>query len=256
MSNFSFFRSLALVKGRGVVSDLKKLAIQVDVQGATDAQMLTFDKQLADISQKTAAAKVDYTREQAEAEAARDNYNRHVTALNDLQSQCDAETDADKKAALQNSIESLLTETQRLQGVAKQEMKEAEDAAEILKEYEEARDILADKLRTARQSIKAETARMTKNKLAEQRSVDRLNAEKVRSGVVSDDGGMDTVLSTMRSMADASEQRTAANLMHAEALKPKEAPKDDNIEAALARASGQAAEPTDTKSRIAGLAKL
>lgn len=256
MGIFSFFGSYGKVKAKSVVSDITSGIISLDLSGAQEAQLDMYDTRLAEISRKTVDAQSSFQREQNEADQARQNYNNHLKAIDDIKNQISLAQDDTTKAELQASLATLVSEAERLKGVAQKEIQEAEEAKQVFDSYNEARNTLGQKLRDARQALQSSAARIAKAKMDEERSKDLLSAEQTKAGLNKNDGGIDVVLSKMEAIANNSESRAAANRAHAQALKPVEVPKDANIEKALARASGQSVSSGSLEDRIGDLKPL
>lgn len=256
MSVLSFFRSYGKVKSKSLMTDITSGIISLDLSGAQAAQLDMYDTRLAEISRKTVEAQTSFQREQNEADQARLNYNNHLRAVSDIQGQIATAQDDATKAELQASLATLVAEAERLKGVAEKEIQEAEEAKQVFDSYNEARNTLGQKLRDARQALQSSAARIAKARVDEERSRDLLAAEQTKAGLNNDGGGIDTVLTQMEKIANSAEQQAAANRAHAEALKPVEAPKDPNIEKALARVTGQSVSSGSLNDRISVLKPL
>ena len=258
MSAFSFFKSYAKVKTSDGFQAISEGIIKADLSGATAAQLDMYDQKLAELSSKTSSAFADYQREQAEADNARQAHNTKVAAAQNINGKIQQTTDEAQKASLSASLNSLLDEIDADKINVQREVKEAEDAKAIYDSYKSSLDAIALKLSTARQALKGASARIEHAKQDEARSQDLLDAKREQAGLTSSTSGLDSVLKTMDSIASKSESKANANRQYADALTPKVAPVDANIQAALDEVSGKKPDPSknDISARMGSLETL
>ena len=130
----SFLTTLFKKHAENVFTDVQQFIVTLDPETATEAQIEEFNKKLTQASEELAKARIDYQREQKEADTIVALYNQRMKAAEILQNRLGtAATDQDK-AALETSLGSLLSMIEGMTADVDREKQEAEDAKAIMDE--------------------------------------------------------------------------------------------------------------------------
>jgi hypothetical protein len=242
---FSFIRNLVGVKTDQAVQGALEALVQWDPQAATAAELQTMEQHLDDLGIQVAQARAAYAKEQKEADAIASLSQQRMAAAERLQQQMAAESDPARKAALEQSLATLVGMLEQMAPEVDREAQDAEDAREFLEMLEDAYAQAGAKLKAARNEL--ERAQRDMARAGQQRMTAERRAEAARqtAGLASATSGLSVALKAMQDRAAKDLAAAEAANTKAKLLQPTRPEQDDpNIAAALAAVSG--AKPTST----------
>src|SRR6266516_2714514 len=230
MSVFPFIRNLIGVKEDNAFQIALDAIVKWDPEGSSTAQLLTMEQNL-------------------------DLIGRRVESARDLlQSQMDAESDPNRKAALKASLEKLVSMLEEMTPNIDREKNDAQAAQEFLESLEQTYNDDATKLKTAKADLTRAQRDMAKagheREIAEQRAAQAREA----AGLTHSTNALNVALQAMHDAAARDQQAAAAADRKAKILAPSSPEKDDpNIAAAMAAAGGAAPTAASLADRLAAL---
>lgn len=237
----SFLGNLFKTHVGNVMTSIQTTLVELDPETATEAQIETFSDQLKTASMELAKARMEYQREQKEANAIQALYDQRFQAANILEGQlATAAGDESRTASLQKSLETLVTMLEKMQPDVEREKREAEDARAIMEELSKFVEESAETLREARSRLEHARAEMKRAELEKQRAEKRARTTEVLAGIKKNSGSFNVALDAMEKKAQDSRIRAEAANTRTELLKPTTVEQaDQNISAAMAAASGK-----------------
>lgn len=250
-----FFKNLVKGKANDAMNKITEVVVSFDPEAATEAEIETMMDNLKTLTAEVAKAQVDYEREQAEAVAIGQLYDKRLKAATILDEEVrNQESVAPGSAAdKQASLEKLLVQLEEMKPDVEREIREAAEAKQMLNALAEAAARLGEDIKRARSVLTSARREMEKAKRdaeAAQRSAERAA---VLSGVKSNASTLNTALDAMKRKTVESKQEAVAASMRASLLAPTKPEQDDpNIAKALAAADGAPA-VQDLSSRLAAL---
>jgi chromosome segregation ATPase len=245
--SWKFWSKTASKKIEQAGDALNKAIVQLDPETATEAQIELMEEKVDELAREAAKARVEYEREEREAQAARTNYNRMLEAAQLLQSKVDAGDDS-----VTDSLASLMEQLETLQPEVQLEIDEATHAKATLEAFETALKDATTNLKQARSNLKRAASEMKRANAKKQAAEAEEERNKRLAGISTRGDNMQVALDAMRECTTELEAEAEAAKLKADLIKPFDAKSDDNIAAALAEVDGAPA-PADTKSRLAGL---
>jgi chromosome segregation ATPase len=251
---FAFVRNLVGVKTDQAVNAGVEALVRWDPTAATEAELRTMEQHLDELGQEVARARQAFDKEQREADAINQLSHQRMAAAEQLQKQADAETDPARKAALQKSLETLVSMLEQMSGDVDRETKDAADAHDFLQQLESAYADAGGKLKQARSDL--DRAHRDMSRAEQQRDMADRQAESARraAGLASTTSGLNIALKAMQDTAAKDLASADAARAKAKLLAPSAPEKEDpNIAAALAAASGTSLAPVDLGGRLAAL---
>lgn len=233
----SFLANFGKAKADQVGNSIVQAIVRFDPETASEAQIAEFEKELDILTGRVAKLRSEYAVEQKQADDARANYERYMSAAEKLQIQIsDPTTSAEKKVSLEASLSNLLTTIEGLVPEMEREIQEAKDAKEFLAQFEEAAKQAAKKVATARQKLQAAAREMASASLAKERAAEKAEAAAVLAGIRSGNDSLGTALSAMESAAQKDREAAVASGLKADLLTknmPKSIEADENVRQAL-----------------------
>jgi chromosome segregation ATPase len=251
---FAFVRNLVGVKTDQAVNAGVEALVRWDPQAATEAELRTMEQHLDELGQEVARARQSFDKEQHEADAINQLSHQRMAAAEQLQKQVEAETDPTRKAALEKSLETLVSMLEQMAPDVDRETKDAADAHDFLQQLEAAYADAGNKLKQARSDL--DRAHRDMSRAEQQRDMAERQAESARraAGLASTTSGLNIALKAMQDTAAKDLVNAEAAKAKAKLLAPSAPEKDDpNIAAALAIASGKTLTPVDLGGRLAAL---
>jgi hypothetical protein len=250
----SFIRNLVGVKADNAMQAGVEALVRWDPESASEAELRTMEQHLDDLGLQVATARQSYDKEQKEADAIQALSQQRMAAAEQLQRQIAAEPDANRKAALERSLETLVTMLEQMAPEIEREKKDAADAKDFLEMLEKTYAEAGGKLRQGRSEL--ERARRDMARAGQQRELAERQAEAARraAGLTGATSSMTVALKAMheaaaRDLASADAAAAKAKLLH-----PTQPEHDDpNIAAALAVVSGAPTAPQSLSDRLAAL---
>jgi chromosome segregation ATPase len=250
----TFIRNLVGVKAGDAVQAGVEALVRWDPQSASEAELRTMEQHLDDLGLQVASARQSYDKEQKEAEAIQALSQQRMAAAEQLQGQIAAEPDASRKAALERSLETLVTMLEQMAPEIDREKKDAADAKDFLEMLEKTYAEAGGKLKQGRSEL--ERARRDMARAGQQREAAERQAETARraAGLTSATSSMTVALKAMQEAAARDLASADAAMAKAKLLRPTQPEHDDpNIAAALAAVSGAPTAPQSLTDRLAAL---
>ena len=240
---FGFLAAFSKKQVQGVGDSLTRAIVAWDPETATDAEIEEMIAELDKITVEAGKAKADFEREQKEADAVRQNYDRYISAADMLEGQMKtAQTSGDlvKASDIQSSLDKLLDDLEQLKPELEREKQEAAEAKEFYDELIGLAKTSADKVKQARNTLQNARRDMQRAEIQKQRAADKAAKAEKLAGLRKDTGGMGVALASMNKQAEEAKAKAVASELKAKLLAPSEVNKDPNIEAALKAAGGSA----------------
>jgi chromosome segregation ATPase len=249
---FSFIRNLLGVKTNNAVQSGLEALVRWDPKSATEAELRTMEQHLDALGLQVAEARASYEREKQEADEIARLSHQHMAAAEQLQSQLAVEADAERKASLEKSLETLVSMLEQMAPDVDREAKEAQEAHEFLEMLEKSYAEAGGKLKAARAQLASAQRDMGRAEIQREMAERQAEAARVAAGLSSATSGLTVALKAMQDTA--TKDLAAAEAAKAQLLHPTEPEVEDpNIAAAMAAASGQAPTPTSLSDRLAAL---
>ena len=250
----TFMRNFIGVKTDHAVQAGVEALVRWDPQGATEAELRSMEQHLDELGLQVARARATYDRERKEAETIRALLQQRMAAAEQLENQRTIEFNAERKAALEKSLGTLLDMVEQMNPDVEREVQDETEAQEFLATLEKTYADAGAKLRAARSQL--ERAQRDMGRAEQRRAMAERQAEAARQAA-----GLSSTTSSLNTALKAMQDTAAKDLMAAEAagakarlLTPTQPEKDDpNIAAALAAASGAGATPQTLSARLAAL---
>lgn len=251
----SFIRNLLGVKTDQAVQGAMESLVRWDPKSATEAELRTMEQHLDDLGRQVAEARAVYDREQREADEIRKLSNQRMAAAEHLQAQLNGESDPARKAALEKSLETIVSMLEEMAPDIEREERDAVDARQFLEMLEKSYADAGAKLKSARADLTR--AQRDMGRAEQQRDMAERQAEASRraAGLASATSGLTVALKAMQDTAAKDLAAAEAANAKAKLLAPSAPEKDDpNIAAAMAAASGKPA-ASSLSDRLAALKK-
>ncbi|HEY5866857.1 MAG TPA: hypothetical protein VI542_15130 [Candidatus Tectomicrobia bacterium] len=250
----TFMRNFIGVKTDHAVQAGVEALVRWDPQGATEAELRSMEQHLDELGLQVARARAAYDRERKEAETIKALLQQRMAAAEQLENQRNIEFNAERKAALEKSLGTLLDMVEQMTPDVEREAQDETEAQEFLATLEKTYADAGAKLRAARSQL--ERAQRDMGRAEQRRAMAERQAEAARQAA-----GLSSTTSSLNTALKAMQDTAAKDLMAAEAagakarlLTPTQPEKDDpNIAAALAAASGAPAPPQTLSARLAAL---
>ena len=250
----SFFRNLLGVKADGAVNSAIEAIVRWDPKAATEAELRTMEQHLDQLGLQVAQARASYDKEKREAEAITALSAQRMAAAEQLSARLAAETSPGAKAALENSLATLVAMLEKMAPDIDREKQDETDAESFLRQLEDAYQQAGQKLRQARGDL--ERAQRDMVRAEQQRGVaeQRANAARQAAGLTTATSGLSVALKAMQDNAQQNLAQAEAANAKASLLKPTKPEQDDpNIAAAMAAVSGGPSPTASLGDRLAQL---
>ena len=213
--------------------------ISLDPEGATEATILAWSGELDKITQARQGALKVFEKEKAEADQAQAEYDRELKVAEMLDQQLETvkkDGKADQIASLEASLAKKVGQLEAKKPDVDREVQEAKDAEAYLKTWDEAAELMAKKLVTARRNAKAAQQRMESAGLKAKLAEERKDQAEILAGIRTETDQLGNAVAAMEAKAVKLEQRAgeadfkAKKLTEATTAPPEE--EDANIAAA------------------------
>ncbi len=250
----AFMRNLVGVKVDQAMNSGVEALVRWDPKSASEAELRTMEQHLDDLGREVAQARQSFDKEEREAQAIQALSAQRMAAAEQLQRQATAEADPGRKAALEKSLETLVTMLEQMKPEIEREKTDAADAKDYLEMLEKTYAEAGGKLKSARSEL--ERAQRDMSRAAQQREQADRQAEAARraAGLASTTSSMTVALKAMQDAAAKDLASADAQMSKARLLRPTRPEQDDpNIAAALAAAAGKPAAPQSLGDRLAAL---
>jgi chromosome segregation ATPase len=250
----AFMKNLIGVKMDKAAAAGVEALVRWDPKSASEAEMRTMEQRLDELGREVALARQSFNREEREADAIQALSHQRMAAAEQLQRQVDGESDPTRKAALEKSLETLVSMLEQMAPEIEREKSEAVDAKDYLTMLEQTYAEAGGKLKTARSEL--ERAQRDMARAAQQREQADRQAEAARraAGLTSQTSSLTVALKAMQDAAAKDLASADAQMSKARLLRPTRPEEDDpNIAAALATAAGKPTAPQSLSERLAAL---
>jgi hypothetical protein len=256
---FGFLRSFGVEKLGQVGDTITQKIVAWDPETASQAEIEEMIKELDRITAEAGKAQALYNREQTEADAAKKNFDRYMSAAELLHKQLDeAQQSANETRAAEigKSLEKLLNDLEEMRPEVEREAVEAEEAKAYLDEVKQLAELTASKVKNARAMLDKSKMDMKRAELEQERARTRAERAEHVAGLRKESSSLGVALAAMNKQAEEARAKASASDMKAKLLSPDTPSKDDAIEAALKAVSGQTEpEKTNFADRLAALRK-
>jgi len=226
--------------------------VAFDPETASEAQISLMEEELDKLGKRVGKAEMAVKKDHQETQALLTQYDRYMAAAERLEGQLE-QTDESQKAALDQSLEKLLSELERLQPEIERERQEDQEAEAFAKELRQAYDVAAEKLKKAQTQLKQAQRRMEQARMKKERAEERAEGVRQAAGLSSSMGGLDTALNAMDKETEKAESASRAAELKIGAFGQQEIPDDPNIAAALEAAEKPALPEASSRDRLAAL---
>lgn len=250
----NFVKNMFGVKMDQAVDAGIQALVRWDPRSASEAEMRTMEQHLDELGREVALARQTFDREKKEADSIQILSEQRMAAAEQLHRQAAQESDPTRKAALEQSLGTLVTMLEQMRPDIEREKSEAADAQDFLKVLESTYADAGGKLKTARSEL--EKAQRDMGRAAQQRDLAERQAESARraAGLASTTSSLTVALKAMQDTAAKDLASADAAMSKARLLKPTRPEQDDpNIAAAMALAQGKPALPQSLDQRLAAL---
>lgn len=250
----SWFKSYAQVKASGLVQSVKEGLVGVDLDGASEADILEYEKSLDALVAETAKQAGIAANERKEAVEIVALYEQKLAAIGILQA--DAEATPENAAAINAVIEQELSALEAMQADVEREKQEADDAEAELAELKAMSAEAASMLKTARKNLEVTKNSLLKAERNAEREAAKLKRQQELKGLASNTGKLTTALDIMAKKTADANAKTEALKMKGQLLGVGDEKKSDIMQQAMAKAAGKPATATmSIADRLAALKK-
>jgi len=228
--------------------------VRWDPKSASEAELRTMEQHLDELGREVALARQSFDREQKEAAAIQALSDQRMAAAEQLHRQIGTETDAARKASLEQSLTTLVSMLEQMAPEIQREKQDAVDAKDFLDMLQSTYAEAGGKLKSAKSEL--ERAQRDMGRAAQQREQAERQSEAARraAGLASTTSGLTVALKAMQDSAAKDLASADAAMSKAKLLRPTKPEQDDpNIAAAMAAAAGKPAAPQNLDDRLAAL---
>jgi chromosome segregation ATPase len=250
----AFMKNLVGVKMDKAAAAGIEALVRWDPKSASEAELRTMEQRLDELGREVALARQTYDREKREADVIQALEHQRMAAAEQLQRQIDGESDPARKAALEKSLETLVSMLEQMTPEVEREKAEEADAKDYLTMLEQTYADAGGRLKTARSEL--ERAQRDMARAAQQREQADRQAEAARraAGLASQTSSLTVALKAMQDAAAKDLASADAQMSKARLLRPTRPEEDDpNIAAALAAAAGKPPAPQSLSERLSAL---
>ena len=251
LGKFKFMAAFSKEKMDQAADALTAAVVKFDPETATDAAIALMDEQVDQLSLELAKANQALVKERDEADSAKENFNKKISAAQALQSKIDEASGA-KAKSLQGSLDSLLEDIDTTRADVELEIQEAEDAQAVVDAIQETLNLAVSKLKTARSDHKRAQSELKRAEMAEKRAEATADRNARLAGVAKGSDGMSVALDALRDAASDANAKAEAMENKAKLLKPFDSSEDANIAAVMAELDGEDTSATSSE-KVASL---
>jgi hypothetical protein len=212
--------------------------MNTDFNTMTEAQVSVMEEALDKASDKLAEAKRFCDKEVTEAEQLEKMYQKKLKAAEHLEGKIAAEKDADKNAALEYSLLTLLVELEEMIPIIEQEKLEADEAQQDVVELTELVNTAVDNLKGARKRLSGMQRELERAGIAKSKAEMRANNAAILAGIKKNTDSMSGIFNTLQSEIDKTQIQAESFKIKAESFKIK-TDEDPHIAAAMQEVSGE-----------------
>lgn len=246
-----FWKFFASAKMSQVNKTLAEKLAAFDPDTMTAAGMLEMEAELDAMTRETAEANQEYQRELREAQTARANLNQQLSAAGILNEKLGTlEEGTAEFSQTSASLSKLLDVIDKLTPDVEREELEAVQAKETLEALQQASQVCADQLRTAKSEFDQAKRTLSKANANELKATKDAERAARIAGIRDSGSQLGTAMDAIKKAASQAEARADAARAKAQLLTKPEAEADPILQAALDAAAGKSPTPTDPRERF------
>ena len=232
-----FLATLIGEHGKKALQGVTDAIVAADTTTASAAQLEAMQQDMNHVAAELAKFRAEATKEQGVVNDAKARFDRMKAAGDALLARYNTETDDTKKAALEKSLNGLLTTTEGIAAELAQDQKDLDEATALVTETETIFNEKAEALRTAHATLTAAARDLEHAKLTEEHAnMQAEHAAEVAGLRDNNVGSLNAAVTAMHRQADAARQAADAKHLTTEALTHVDhgSLDDPNVMAALA----------------------
>ncbi|MSO76222.1 MAG: hypothetical protein EXQ87_04835 [Alphaproteobacteria bacterium] len=237
-----FLKSFVTVKGKQAGQELVRAIVELDPEGATQAELDAMERDLDRTGQMLQKLRADYDREVKEAEAIDKTYREMMAAAEHLEGKlANAATPELDKAGIGQSLAKLVHRLEEMAPRLDEEKQDVEDVKAMLGEAEQAFRAKAQALTQARQTLDRAKRDMQRAGMQQARAEEKARQSAELAGIRQTGGNkLNTALDAMRNRADEARAKAETAKMKGELLRPEVPADDKHLSDAMAAVRGTA----------------
>ncbi len=249
-----FIGNLLGVKANKAVQAGVEALVRWDPKSASEAELRSMEQHLDQLGRQVAEARQSYEREKREADAIQALSNQQLAAADLLETQIETEADPARKAALQQSLNTLLAMLEQMAPEIDREKQDVVDAKDFLEMLERTYAEAGGKLKEGRAQLGRAQRDMARAGQQRQTAEQQAEAARRAAGLSGTTSSLTTALKAMQDAAAADLASADAAAAKAKLLRPTRPEQEDqNIMRAMDAAAGKPAAPQSAAERLAAL---
>ena len=198
-----FISNFFKVQGKNLQKAVNGAAVAFDPDGASEAEIMSFEDAFNDLLVKLGQAQIEYNREESEAKQARASYDKYMSAAEKLNAKI-ADGSASEKDT--SAFDEVLGVLEKLKPEVDREEAEAAEAKQYLDEIKETANIMRDKLLNAKKAVDDAKRDMDRARMRKERAEIKAEKAAALAGLRS---SVDTLGSASKAMIEKAERDTA-----------------------------------------------
>lgn len=217
---FGFMKSFVGVKGKQLGREIVEAIVEIDPEGATQAQLEQMEKDLDKAGELLQKIRMDYEREVREADEATKRYDKMMAAAEHLQNKlADPTTGASEKAGIEGSLVKLISQLEEFAPEVEQEKQDVVEVKALLDEAQAAYRAKAETLSKAKQGLDRAKRDMQRASMQQERAEEKAKQAAEVAGLRGDSGNkLSIAVDAMTRKAEEARIKAAAATMKTEAL--------------------------------------
>ena len=249
---WKFLSRVGKKQAGNALESFTQAVVAFDPETASEAQISLMEEELDKLGKRVGKAEMDVKKDHEETQALLSQYDRYLAAAERLEGQLEGAEEG-QRPALEESLEKLVSELERLSPEIERERQEDQEAEAFAAELRQAYDAAAEKLKQAQTQLKQAQRRMEQARMKKERALERAEGVRQAAGLSSSLGGLDTALNAMDKETEKAETTSRAAELKIGAFGQQEITDDPNIAAALEAAEKPALPASSSRDRLAAL---
>ncbi len=249
---WKFLSRVGKKQAGNALESFTQAVVAFDPETASEAQISIMEEELDKLGKRVGKAEMDVKKDHEETQALLSQYDRYLAAAERLEGQLDGAEEG-QRPALEESLEKLVSELERLNPEIERERQEDQEAEAFAAELRQAYDTAAEKLKQAQTQLKQAQRKMEQARMKKERALERAEGVRQAAGLSSSLGGLDTALNAMEKETEKAETTSRAAELKIGAFGQTEITDDPNIAAALEAAEKPALPASSSRDRLAAL---
>ena len=257
---WKFLSRVGKKQAGNALESFTQAVVAFDPETASEAQISIMEEELDKLGKRVGKAEMDVKKDHEETQALLSQYDRYLAAAERLEGQLDGAEEGQldgaeegQRPALEESLEKLVSELERLNPEIERERQEDQEAEAFAAELRQAYDTAAEKLKQAQTQLKQAQRKMEQARMKKERALERAEGVRQAAGLSSSLGGLDTALNAMEKETEKAETTSRAAELKIGAFGQTEITDDPNIAAALEAAEKPALPASSSRDRLAAL---